>query len=152
METIVERTTKEDQQIAQSALVKVHKASKNIRHMQNSSVSIKVQNRKEALIIPKKALVLLFDILNNMADGKSITLIPSDAELSTQQAADLLNVSRPHIVKLLEKGEIPFKKVGAHRRIELKDLIAYDKKLKKIRAEKLEFLAKQAQDLNLGYE
>jgi len=87
-----------------------------------------------------------------MADEKSNTLIPSDAELTTQQAADILNVSRPHIVKLLEEGEIPFKKAGAHRRIELKALVAYDKKLKKTRDKKLAFLAKQAQDLNLGYD
>jgi len=68
-------------------------------------------------------MLLLFEILDNMAMGKSITLIPSEAEVSTQQAADMLNVSRPHLVKLLEKGEIPFKKVGSHRRIQLKDLI-----------------------------
>lgn len=152
MEAILGRTTRKDQQIAQSALLKMHETSEKIRRVQNSTVSIKVQDRKEALIIPKKALVLLFDILSNMADGKSITLIPSDAELSTQQAADLLNVSRPHIVTLLEKGAIPFRKVGAHRRIALKDLIAYDKKLKKNRAEKLAFLSKQAQELNLGYK
>ncbi len=152
MEAILERTTKEDQQIAKTALVKGQEAFIKILDIQNSSVSIKVQDRKGALLIPKKALMLLFDILNNMADGKSITLIPSDAELSTQQAADLLNVSRPHIVHLLEKGDIPFRKVGAHRRIDLKDLIAYDNKLKKSRAKKLAFLAKQAQDLNLGYE
>ncbi len=152
MEAILERTTKEDQQIARSSLVQIHEASKKIQYDQNHSVSIRLQNRREALVIPKKALVLLFGILNSMADGKSITLIPSDAEVSTQQAADMLNVSRPFIVSLLEKGEIPFKKVGAHRRIELKDLIIYDKKLKKTRTEKMEFLTKQAQDLNLGYE
>lgn len=71
--------------------------------------------------------------------------------VSTKQAADMLNVSRPHLVKLLEEGEIPFKKVGTHRRIELKNLIAYEKRLKENRNKKLDFLAKQAQDLNLGY-
>jgi excisionase family DNA binding protein len=86
-----------------------------------------------------------------MAQGKSITLIPSDAEVSTQQAADMLNVSRPHLVKLLEGGEIPFKKVGAHRRIALRHLMDYEKKLKENRREKLDFLTEQAQELNLGY-
>lgn len=152
MEAISEKTTGEDQQIARLALEKIREASKSILQVQNSAVSITVQDRKEVLVIPKKALVLLFDILNNMADGKSVTLMLSDAELSTQQAAQLLNVSRPHIVNLLEKGEIPFKKVGAHRRIDLKDLLAYDKNQNAIKAEKLEFLAKQAQELNLGYE
>ena len=96
-------------------------------------------------------MLLLFEILDNMAMGKSITLIPSEAEVSTQQAADMLNVSRPHLVKLLEKGEIPFKKVGSHRRIQLKDLINYDKKIKQTRSDELDFIAEQAQDLNLGY-
>lgn len=114
-------------------------------------MNIRIQENGDLLKIPKKALYLLFDILNNMAQGKSITLIPSDTEVSTQQAADMLNVSRPHLVKLLESGEIPFKKVGTHRRIDLKDLVAFEKKLKENRNEKLDFLSKQAQDLNLGY-
>ena len=151
MESILERTTKEDQQIARSVLGQTKELSKNVRR-QKRSVSIKVLNNRQALIIPKKALLLLFDILNNMAAGKSITLIPSDAELSTQQVADMLKVSRPHVVSLLEKGEIPFRKVGAHRRVALKDLLAYDKKLRKVRSEQLEFLGKQAQQFNLGYE
>ncbi len=90
-------------------------------------------------------------ILGNMAEGKSSTLIPSDAVLSTQQAADFLNVSRPHLVKLLEEGQIPFEKAGTHRSIELNNLVAYKKNLKTNRNEKLEFLTKQAQNLNLGY-
>lgn len=152
MEAILEKTTKRDQKIAKASIIKVHETSKRILSTSSDVVSIKIQGRGAALEIPRKALFLLFGILDNMADGKSITLVPSDAEISTQQAADLLHVSRPHVVSLLERGEIPFKKIGAHRRIQLKDLVAYDNKLKKNRAEKLDFLTKQAQDLNLGYE
>ena len=86
-----------------------------------------------------------------MAEGKSMKLIPSDADISTQQAADMLNVSRPHVVKLLETGVMPFKKVGSHRRIELKDLIQYEKMLQDSKEKNMSFLAKQAQELNLGY-
>ena len=92
---------------------------------------IKVQDHGEFLLIPKKAFHLLVEILINMSEGKSITLIPSDTQISTQQAADILSVSRPHIVKLLESGIIPFKKVDTHRRIELRQLIEYEKKLSK---------------------
>lgn len=152
MEAIRGKTTKKDQKIAKASIIKVHETSKRISSTSSDVISIKIQGRGTALEIPRKALFLLFGILDNMADGKSITLIPSDAEIGTQQAADLLHVSRPHIVSLLEKGEIPFKKIGAHRRIQLKDLVAYDNKHKKNRAEKLDFLTKQAQDLNLGYE
>jgi excisionase family DNA binding protein len=152
MAAILERTTKEDQKIARTSLGKIHEASAKIRRGRQKSVTIKVQDKNDTFTVPKKALVLLFDILSNMADGKSIVLMLSDAELSTQQAADILNVSRPHIVHLVEKGEIPHKKVGTHRRIALNDLIDYQNKLEKTRAENLEFLATQAQELNLGYE
>jgi len=96
-------------------------------------------------------MILLFEILKNMAEGKSLTLIPSDSVVSTQQAADMLNISRPHLVKLLEEGQIPFKKVGSHRRIELKDVVAHEEKQKKNRKDQLDFLSRQAQELNLGY-
>ncbi len=86
-----------------------------------------------------------------MAEGKSIALLPSDAAISTQQAAELLNVSRPHLVKLLESGKIPFRKAGSHRRIVVADLLAYQENLQRIRKQQLDFMAKQAQDLNLGY-
>jgi len=151
METVLEKTTKEDQRIAQSSISKLNETSQRVINSASSSVKIKIDDGKGYLNIPKKALSLLFDILNNMAEGKSITLIPSDTELSTQQAADMLNVSRPHLVKILEAGEIQFKKAGTHRRIELKNLIEYDSKIKQNRKEKLNFLVKQAQELKLGY-
>ncbi len=149
METVSERTTKQDQELAQSSILQLRRAAVGIEHA--SFTTIKVQEQRKFLRIPKKAFHLLVEILNNMAEGKSITLIPSDTEISTQQAADMLNVSRPHIVKLLESRIIPFKKVGTHRRIELKHLLDYEKKLKENRKQQLDFLEKQAQELNLGY-
>ena len=87
-----------------------------------------------------------------MAEGKTISIVPSDSEISTQQAADILRVSRPHLVKLLETQKIPFKKVGSHRRILLNDILVHKKHLAKQRDEQLKFLSNQAQELNLGYE
>lgn len=72
--------------------------------------------------------------------------------ISIQQAADILNVSRPHVVKLLEEGIIPFKKVGSHRRMLLEDVLVYANHQKETRKENLQFLTQQAQELNLGYE
>jgi len=151
MSTITERTTREEQRIAKSTISMFRETSNNLIKKQSSVVKIKVQDEGRYLEIPPKAFSLLYDILSNMAEGKSVTLIPSDSEVSTQQAADMLNISRPHIVKLLEDGLIPFKKVGSHRRIQLKDLMKYEKALKANREKQLDILAKQAQLHNLGY-
>jgi len=149
MEAVLERTTKQDQKLAASSIVQMRRAASGVKR--HDFAKIKVQEQREFLRIPKKAFHLLVVILNNMAEGKSITLIPSEADISTQQAADVLNVSRPHIVKLLKEGIIPFKKVGTHRRIELKHLLEYEKTVNDKRKQKLDFLAEQAQELNLGY-
>lgn len=103
----------------------------------------------ETLAIPASALRLLAQILAEMAQGNAVTVTPIHAELSTQQAADLLNVSRPFLVQLLEKGEIPFHKVGAHRRIRFTDLLAYKHELYARRQQALNELAAYDQELGL---
>ena len=151
MEALLERTTARDQMIAQSSIRQFEKTSKKVSTDKSDLVKIAIQDGKEFMEIPKKAVILLFSILSNMAEGKSITLVPSDSLLTTQQAADILNVSRPHLVKLLETGEIAYQKVGTHRRIELKDILLYESKMRENRKEKLAFLSRQAQELNMGY-
>lgn len=152
MEIILNRTSGDDQKISLKSITKLKGVSDKLRNVSTTSVTIKIEETDEFITIPKKALSLLITILSNMSEGKSITIIPTDSEISTQQAADLLNVSRPHLVKLLENNTIPFKKVGSHRRVYIKDLMNYEKKLQSIRKEKLNFLSEQAQELNLGYE
>mgnify|MGYP006378585619 FL=1 len=79
-------------------------------------------------------------------------VVPVHAELTTQEAADLLNVSRPHLVKLLEDGELAFHKTGKHRRIRFADLIQFKAKRARASAKAMAQLAKQAQELGMGYE
>lgn len=112
---------------------------------------LKVVIGKEEITFPVAALRLLVDILAQMADGNAVTIMPIHAELTTQQAADFLNVSRPHLVGLLERNEIPFRKVGTHRRVAFGDLYTYREKSLARRREALDELARQAQELNLGY-
>ena len=96
--------------------------------------------------------ILLGDILAELADGNAVKVVPVHAELTTQEAADLLNVSRPHLVKLLEDGRLPFHKTGKHRRVRFADLMSFKDHRDQIREQAMEQLAKQAQELGLGYQ
>lgn len=99
--------------------------------------------------VPVAALRKLVDILTNMAAGNAMSLVPIHAELTTQQTADFLNVSRPYVVGLLERGELPHHKVGTHRRVRFSDLMAYKQaQLAKSKARLVE-LAKLDQELGL---
>ncbi|MEO1446174.1 MAG: excisionase family DNA-binding protein [Cyanobacteria bacterium J06635_11] len=84
---------------------------------------------EQALTIPAVAGRLLADVLNQMAEGHAVTLVPLNAELTTQEAADLLNVSRSYLIEQLEAGEILYHEVGRHRRIRAKDLMVYRQKI-----------------------
>ena len=115
-------------------------------------VRIEPENEpEESISIPVTAFRLLNSILTEMAKGNAVTLIPVHAELTTQQAAQTLNVSRPFLIEQLEKGVIPYRKVGTHRRVMFKDLMEYKQTMDHNRLNALEELSAIDQELELGY-
>lgn len=115
------------------------------------TAQIRIIDGKEDITVPVSAMRMLVNILAHMAEGEAMTLIPQDAELSTQQAADFLNVSRPFFIKLLEEGKLAFHKVGSHRRVYFRDLVTFKEQSMGERRKALDELAAQAQELKMGY-
>lgn len=152
MSVTIENITPQERQIALSSIAFLMKNEASLFKGKNKGIHLKIADSNQTVEIPFQAFLLLKSVISNMAEGNDVVLLPTTSELTTQQAAELLNVSRPHVVKLLETGKIPFHKAGSHRRIKLKDALAYEAQVKKDREQNLQFLAKEAQELNLGYE
>lgn len=114
-----------EQDVADRALGRI--ATYLARHSDENEIELRTEAGRadEVLVVPRAAAQLFASILAYMAEGKGVSVMPMHTMLSTQQAADLLNVSRPYLIGLLERGEIPFEKVGRHRRIRLDDLVTY---------------------------
>ena len=125
-------------------------ASRALARARQDSITVRVDDGSE-LTLPKAVTPLLIHLLTEMAHGNAVTLIPIHAELTTQEAANLLNVSRPYLIGLLREGKIPFHKVGTHRRVNFTDLEKYRKSFEAQRQSALDELAAEAQDLGMGY-
>jgi excisionase family DNA binding protein len=104
---------------------------------------------EDALIIPRATVVMFAQILGLLAQGRGVQIIPKEVELSTQQAADMLNVSRPYLIGLLESDQIPFRKVGRHRRVKFEDLVNYQRQDDLRRRVAADKLAELSEDLDL---
>ena len=110
------------------------------------------KNQAHQVELPTSALRLLIDILAELAGGDAVKVVPVHAELTTQEAADLLNVSRPHLLKLLEDGALPFHRAGKHRRVGFSDLMQFKTTRDQASEQAMAELARQAQASGMGYE
>ena len=142
--------TKEDVWLAQQGLktltARLKKApkSKQARLVMGAGMMTEIA-------LPLPAVRALAEVLGHFATGQDVTVTAQPHEMSTQQAADYLYVSRPFLIALLEKGEIPYRKVGTHRRVLTTDIVAYKQRIDEQRLKTLDLLAAQAQELGLGY-
>lgn len=101
--------------------------------------------------VPASAFRALAFVVRGMAAGQTITLMPTGKQLTTQQAAEMLHMSRPHLIKLLDRGEIPFERIGTHRRLMVEDVLAYRSARARARETQLDELSQLSQDLEDGY-
>lgn len=130
----------------------IRSALKDIRYVERGEDETAVfQYRGRSVELPAEVVHFMLELLEELSKGQGVTLTPLHAELTTQKAADILNVSRPFLVQRLEKGEIPFRKVGAHRRIRMSDLLEYKAKCEADSKAAMDELAAESQKLDLGY-
>ena len=116
-------------------------------------LKIKGSNKEsDELVLPGHVVQLLLGILSEMAQGNAISVMPIHAELTTQEAANILNVSRPHFVKLVDNREIPCHKVGTHRRVLAQDVLDYKQRIDAQRHKVLDELTALSQEIEMGYE
>ncbi|MCO5239284.1 MAG: helix-turn-helix domain-containing protein [Chitinophagaceae bacterium] len=123
----IQKPSKLDQKIASESYGTLASV---IEQLNSEQPEIEIEETSEKIKIPLSALKLLGDILKAMGQGKLISLVPVATEVTTQAAAEILGCSRPHLVKLLEEGNIAFTKVGKHRRIKFDDVMKYQKEMK----------------------
>jgi excisionase family DNA binding protein len=131
METFddIKRPTKAEQKAAMKSYSAL---AASISGLSSKSPEIEIEETHEKIRIPLKALKLLAKILKATSEGLPISVLPIATELTTQSAAELLGCSRPHFVKLLNEGKIPFTKIGRHRRVLLEDVMKYKKEQKEL--------------------
>lgn len=142
----LEKPTKEEQRLATESYDTLTATLKELRSL---NPEIEIEETKERVKVPLKVLKLLVEVLKAMSQGKPISIVPVASEMTTQAAAELLNCSRPHLVKLLENGSIPFTKVGRHRRVKYEDVVKYRKRIKAEQKQRIVKMMRADEELGL---
>lgn len=146
MSFTVNQPSKEERLIADKSFGLLESS---LRKLKSDNPEIEIEETGEKIKIPLNALRLLAQILGKMKEGNPFSLVPVAAEMTTQAAAEFLNCSRPHVVKLLETGMIPYTMIGKHRRIKLADLQNFKEEMKFHTKAKLIELMKEAEEMKL---
>ena len=143
-------------QDAATARVAGRRLSRYILQQRPLALRVRDAEQEQPIELPASAVALLVDILEAMAAGFGVTIVPESAEpaaeLTTVQAAEALGVSRPFLIKLLDQRAIPHRKVGKHRRVRREDVMAYKAAIARERESVLDELAREAQAQGMGYD
>lgn len=142
----IQKPTKQEQK---TAMVSYSALATVLKQLKSEEPEIEVEETKEHIKIPIKALRLLSDILEAMSKGQPISIVPMATEVTTQKAAEILGCSRPFLVKLLEEGKMPFTKIGRHRRVKMEDVLVYKEKQKKEQKKYLIEMMQKDEELGL---
>ena len=126
-------------------------SSRRLTGLASHDLRVQISETHEETVLPAAAVQILVEALAVMAEGNAVALTAIHSELTTQQAADFLGVSRPFLVKVLDQGQLPHRKVGTHRRVLLRDLLTYKNQMEQKRVDTLDELTEQAQELDMGY-
>ncbi|WP_237220331.1 excisionase family DNA-binding protein [Spiribacter curvatus] len=119
-------------------------------HSRAAAITLQTDTDEQPTVeLPPAALKVIGQLLGEMSEGRAVTLMPSQQEMTTVQAANFLNVSRPFVIKEIEKGQLPCRKVGSHRRVAFDDLVAYAKQMREGQNVALERMAENERELGL---
>lgn len=143
----ITRPSKHDQKLARQSYDALEAALKQVED--NTEIEIELEETKDKIVLPVKAVRLLKDVLQAMREGKLVSIVPVATEVTTQAAAEMLGCSRPHLVKLLEQDKLPYTKVGKHRRIKFEDVVRFKKQLKAEQRQHLTDMMNSDEELGL---
>ncbi len=127
----------------------IARLDESLAAVENGRVRVLLDRQSEPIALPASVVKLLTRAVHALAQGNAVAVTPIEADLTTQQAAELLNVSRPFLIKLLEDGEIPYYNVGSHRRVPYRELLEYRDRRGRVRRRVLAEMAREAQELGL---
>lgn len=120
-----------------------------IEQLKSENPEIEIEETQERIKVPLSALKFLGEILKAMSQGKPFSLVPVATEVTTQKAAEIIGCSRPHLVKLLEEGQIEYTKVGKHRRVQFEDVMKYKKRMKRTQKQNIIDIMKSDEELGI---
>ena len=123
----IKKPSEEEQRVASESY---NALAASLKQLRSENPEIEIEETKEKIRIPLKALKLMADILKEISKGNPISIVPIATEMTTQAAAEFLGCSRPYVVKMLEENKMPYTKVGKHRRIKFEDVAEYKRKMK----------------------